>query len=97
VLVDGLVERNDKQEAALLAGLIAIAIVAEATACVLSDGMYARNSGKLHRSLRLRMFDGVRRRGTTDDEESSGPTPEALSPSFAWPAIHCEPKFCWLR
>ena len=58
VLVDALVERNDKHEAALLAGLIAIAILAEATAYVLSDGMYARNAGKLHRSLRLQMFDG---------------------------------------
>ena len=72
VLVDALVERNDKHEAALLAGLIAIAILAEATAYVLSDGMYARNAGKLHRSLRLQMFDGVRRRGASDDEESSG-------------------------
>ena len=72
VLVDALVERNDKHEAALLAGLIAIAILAEATAYVLSDGMYARNAGKLHRSLRLKMFDGVRRRGARDAEESSG-------------------------
>ena len=44
-LVDALVERNDKHEAVLLAGLIAIAIVVEATAYVLSDGMYARNAG----------------------------------------------------
>jgi ABC-type multidrug transport system fused ATPase/permease subunit len=72
VLVDALVERNDKHEAALLAGLIALAILAEATAYVLSDGMYARNAGKLHRSLRLQMFDGVRRRGAGKEEESSG-------------------------
>jgi ABC-type multidrug transport system fused ATPase/permease subunit len=72
VLVDGLVERNDKHEAALLAGLIALAIIAEATAYILSDGMYARNAGKLHRSLRLQMFDGARRRGVIDDKEGSG-------------------------
>jgi ABC-type multidrug transport system fused ATPase/permease subunit len=72
LLVDALVERNDKHEAALLAGLIAVAILAEATAYVLSDGMYARNAGRLHRSLRLQMFDGVRRRGASDEEESSG-------------------------
>jgi ABC-type multidrug transport system fused ATPase/permease subunit len=72
VLVDALVERNDRREAALLAGVIGLAIVAEATAYVLSDGMYARNAGKLHRSLRLQMFDGIRRRGVGEDEESSG-------------------------
>jgi ABC-type multidrug transport system fused ATPase/permease subunit len=67
-LVDALVERNDKREAAVLAGLIALAIIAEATAYVLSDGMYARNAGRLHRSLRLQMFDGARRRGIPDAE-----------------------------
>jgi ABC-type multidrug transport system fused ATPase/permease subunit len=71
-LVDALVERNDRHEAAVLTALIAVAIVAEATAYVLSDGMYARNAGKLHRSLRLSMLDGVRRRGAGDEEESSG-------------------------
>jgi ATP-binding cassette subfamily B protein len=72
VLVDALVERNDRHEAALLAALIAVAILAEATAYVLSDGMYARNAGKLHRSLRLQMFDGPRRGGAIDEEASSG-------------------------
>jgi ABC-type multidrug transport system fused ATPase/permease subunit len=72
VLVDALVERNDRQEAAVLAALIAIAIVAEAAAYVLSDGMYARNAGKLHRSVRLEMFDGARRRHRGDGEASSG-------------------------
>ena len=71
-LVDALVERNDKHEAALLAGLIAIAIVVEATAYVLSDGMYARNAGKLHRSLRVKMFEGVRRRREREDRDLSG-------------------------
>jgi ABC-type multidrug transport system fused ATPase/permease subunit len=72
VLVNALVERGDKHEAALLAVLIAAAMLIQATAYVLSDGMYYRNAGKLHRSLRLRMFDGLRRRGASDDKESSG-------------------------
>lgn len=72
VLVNALVERNDKHEAALLAGLIALAVLAEAAAYVLSDGMYARNAGKLHRHLRLQMFHGVRRGGTREGEELSG-------------------------
>jgi hypothetical protein len=72
-LVDALVERNDKREAALLAGLIALTIVAEATAYVLSDGMYARNAGKLHRTLRLQMFDGVRRTHSPDADPSGIP------------------------
>jgi ABC-type multidrug transport system fused ATPase/permease subunit len=72
VLVNALVERGDKHEAALLAVLIAGAVLAQATAYVLSDGMYYRNAGKLHRSLRLRMFDGLRSRGAGDEEESSG-------------------------
>jgi ABC-type multidrug transport system fused ATPase/permease subunit len=72
VLVNALVERGDKHEAALLAALIAGAMVVQAIAYVLSDGMYYRNAGKLHRSLRLRMFDGLRRRGLREEEESSG-------------------------
>ena len=72
VLVNALVERGDKHEAALLSVGIAGAILAQAVAYVFSDGMYYRNAGKLHRSLRLQMFDGLRRRGTFDDEEKSG-------------------------
>jgi ABC-type multidrug transport system fused ATPase/permease subunit len=74
VLVNALVERNDKHEAVLLAGLIALAIIAEATAYVLSDGMYARNAGKLHRNLRLQMFDGIRRRRSADSDLSGIPS-----------------------
>jgi ABC-type bacteriocin/lantibiotic exporter with double-glycine peptidase domain len=73
-LVDALIERNDRREAALLAGLIALTIIAEATAYVLSDGMYARNAGRLHRNLRLQMFDGVRRRLSADADLSGIPT-----------------------
>jgi ABC-type multidrug transport system fused ATPase/permease subunit len=72
VLVDALVEHGDKHEAALLSVAIAGAILVQAIAYVLSDGMYYRNSGKLHRSLRLRMFEGLRRRGRITDEEQSG-------------------------
>jgi ABC-type multidrug transport system fused ATPase/permease subunit len=72
VLVDALVERGDKREAALLAALIAGALIVQAIAYVLSDGMYYRNAGQLHRSLRLRMFDGLRRRGLREGEESGG-------------------------
>jgi ABC-type multidrug transport system fused ATPase/permease subunit len=67
VLVDALVERNDKREAALLAGLIGLAIIAEASAYVLSDGVYARNAGRLHRNVRGQMFEGVRRRSADAD------------------------------
>jgi ABC-type multidrug transport system fused ATPase/permease subunit len=74
VLVDALVERNDKREAALLAGLIALAMIAEATAYVLSDGMYARNASKLHRNLRLQMFEGVRQRRSADIDLSGVPS-----------------------
>jgi ABC-type multidrug transport system fused ATPase/permease subunit len=72
VLVNALVERGDKHEAALLAALIAVAILVQATAYVLSDGMYYRNAGKLHYDFRLRMFEGLRRRDTSGSEDTSG-------------------------
>jgi len=72
VLVDALVEHGDKREAAFLAGLIAVAIVVQTAAYILSTGMYFRNAGKLHQSLRVRMFDGLRRRGDTEDEALTG-------------------------
>ena len=71
-LVDALVERGDKHEAVLLAIVIAAAIVGQAAAYVFSDGMYYRNAGKLHRSLRLRMFEGARRRAGGEEEDTSG-------------------------
>jgi ABC-type multidrug transport system fused ATPase/permease subunit len=61
-LVNDLVEYNDKPEALLLSGLVALAVVVEATAYVLSDSLYARNASRLYRDLRLKMFDGARRR-----------------------------------
>jgi ABC-type multidrug transport system fused ATPase/permease subunit len=74
VLVNALVERGDKHEAALLSVLIAAAIVLEAAAYVASDGLYARNAGRLYRDLRLRMFDGAKRRPPGGDDESGLPS-----------------------
>jgi ABC-type multidrug transport system fused ATPase/permease subunit len=71
VLINALVEHNNTPEAALLAVLVATAIVLEAGAYVGSDGMYARNAGRLYRDLRARMFDGALRR-TAGDGESTG-------------------------
>ena len=62
LLVDALVERNDRPEAVLLAGLIALAIVLEAVAYIASDMMYVRNTSRLYRNLRLQMFTGALRR-----------------------------------
>jgi ABC-type multidrug transport system fused ATPase/permease subunit len=61
VLINALVEHNDKTEAAILAGLVALAVLLEAGAYVASDGMYARNASRLYRNLRLQMFAGARR------------------------------------
>jgi ABC-type multidrug transport system fused ATPase/permease subunit len=72
VLVDALVERNDTTEAAILAGLIALAICIEAVAYVLSDGIATRNEGRLYRNLRLQMFEGARQRSSIDADEQSG-------------------------
>ena len=47
VLINALVEHNNTLEAALLAGLVGLAILLEASAYVASDGMYARNAGLL--------------------------------------------------
>ena len=53
-LINDLVERHGvKPEDALWAGLLAGAIVVEAAAYLGSDGLYARNSGRLYRNLRL--------------------------------------------
>ena len=72
VLVNALVERNDKTEAALLAALIASAVMVETIAYIFSDGMYARNAGRIYRSLRSQMFEGLRRYPSTNEEEQSG-------------------------
>jgi ABC-type multidrug transport system fused ATPase/permease subunit len=78
VLVNALVERNDKHEAALLAGLIALSIAAEATLYVASDGMYARNASRLYRNVRLAMFSGGLRR-SHDGVDSAGVSSRFIS------------------
>jgi ABC-type multidrug transport system fused ATPase/permease subunit len=72
VLVDALVERNDTAEAALLTGVIVLAIVAEAAAYIASDTLYARNAGRLYRNLRLQMFKGARRLHNGDADQLTG-------------------------
>jgi hypothetical protein len=71
-LVNALVERKDTAEGALLAGLIGLAVLVETVAYVLSDGIYARNAGRLYRSLRLLMFEGACNLPSIDEEERSG-------------------------
>lgn len=61
VLVDALIERNDRPEAALLTGVIVLAIVVGAGAYILSEGMYARNAGRLYMDVRMEMFGGALR------------------------------------
>lgn len=72
-LINDLVERKGvRPEDALWAGLLGAAIVVEAIAYVASDGLYARNAGRLYRNLRLGMFDGVKRRPVLDPEAVEG-------------------------
>ena len=78
VLVNALVERNDKPEALLLAGVVALAVVLEATAYVLSEGMYARNASRLYRNVRVPMFTGALRRSLRG-QDTSGLTSRFIS------------------
>lgn len=72
-LLNDLVERHGvKPEDALWAGLLAGAILIEALAYIGSDGLYARNAGRLYRNLRLLMFDGVMRRPRTERADGEG-------------------------
>ena len=71
VLVDALVEYNDKPEAVALAGLITLAIVLEAAAYVASDTLYARNASRLYLDVRMQMFAGALRR-SPGGEDSAG-------------------------
>lgn len=59
-LVNALVERHDTTEGALLAGVIGVAVAAEAGAYILSDGLYARAAGGLYLDLRTAMLHGLR-------------------------------------
>jgi ABC-type multidrug transport system fused ATPase/permease subunit len=74
VLVNALVERNDRREAVLLAALIGLAVVAEAALYIGADGMYARNAGRLYRNLRLAMFDGALARAGRGEDTAGLPS-----------------------
>ena len=74
-LINALVARNATAHAALLAGLIALAMLLEAGAYVASDGMYARNASRLYRNLRLQMFHGALRRRTVASAEQTAGLP----------------------
>lgn len=74
VLVNALVEHNNTPEAALLAGLVALATVLEAAAFTASDGVYARNASRLYRNLRLDMFAGALRRARSGGETAGLPS-----------------------
>ncbi len=72
-LINALVARNGTAHAALLAGLVALAMLLEAAAYVASDSMYARNASHLYRNLRLQMFRGtLGRRTRTSAEQTAG-------------------------
>lgn len=72
-LINDLVEPNGiKLEDVLWAGLLVGAVVVEAAAYIASDGLYARNAGRLYRNLRLLMFDGVMRRPAGERTDSEG-------------------------
>lgn len=59
-LVNALVERSDAAEGALLAAVIGAAVIAEAAAYIVSDGLYARAAGGLYLDLRMSMLRGLR-------------------------------------
>ena len=72
-LINALVARNATAHAALLAGVVALAMLLEAGAYVASDGMYARNASRLYRNVRLQMFRGaLRRRTVASPEQTAG-------------------------
>ncbi len=72
-LINDLVELHGvKPEDALWAGLLALAILVEAAAYIGSDGLYARNAGRLYRNLRLLMFEGVMHRPAAEREDAEG-------------------------
>ena len=73
-LVDGLTEQNDTVEAAVLASAIGLSIVLEATAYIVSDGMYARNASRLYQNLRLQMFAGAARRARAGEDTTGLPS-----------------------
>ncbi len=71
-LVDDLVEGGHRRGAFAWVGVIAAAICMEGAAFVLSDGLYARATGRLNRDLRALMFEGVLQRAPGHGEARSG-------------------------
>jgi ABC-type multidrug transport system fused ATPase/permease subunit len=82
-LVNALVERNDKVEAAFLSLVIVVAIAAEAGAYIASDWLYARNAAQLYRDLRVRMFDGARSTPHMEAEDASSLSSRFISDAEA--------------
>ena len=73
-LVDALIESDDVPEAMVLTAVIAIAICAASGAYIWSEGMYARNAGRLSLSLRTQMFDGAVRRAQAGEDVTGLPS-----------------------
>jgi ABC-type multidrug transport system fused ATPase/permease subunit len=73
-LINALVEHNDKPEALVLGGLLALAVALEATAYILSDGVAARNASHLYQNLRLKMFGGALRRARRGEDTAGLPS-----------------------
>lgn len=73
-LVDALLESNDVPEAVVLTGVIAVAICVAAGAYIWSEGLYARNAGKLSMTLRTQMFDGAIRRAQMGEDVTGLPS-----------------------
>lgn len=72
-LVNDLVEQKGlRPEDTVWAALLAGAIVLEAAAYIGSDGLYARNAGRLYRNLRRLMFAGVGRRPRAERPDLEG-------------------------
>lgn len=72
VLVNRLAHGHHWERVAGWGALIAGAVLVEAGAYVLSDGLYARATARLYRDLRALMFEGVLRRPPADAEGASG-------------------------
>lgn len=71
-LVNGLAQGHHRGRVVTSGGLIAAAVLVEAAAYAISDGLYARASGRLYRDFRLLMFEGVLRRPPSDAEATAG-------------------------
>jgi ABC-type bacteriocin/lantibiotic exporter with double-glycine peptidase domain len=73
-LVDALIESDDVPEAIVLTGVIVVAICVAATAYIVSEGIYARNAGRLSLSLRTQMFEGAARRAQAGEDVTGLPS-----------------------